>query len=143
MDFKRKHCQAEYLSKKMEEINMVTTKNATRNTKKTNTISKVIRNEKRELSAKDHAEIIDAQRAVKRASREYSPFRKNNYLEDTKYRRDIKSGNTNVSVRVKARPRVHVSVVEDGRKRAGGRSALKRMAKTGEYKPNTRNRGGK
>lgn len=122
---------------------MAAVKNATRNAKKTRTVNKTIRNEKREFNAKDHAEIIDAQRAVKRASREYSPFRKGNYLEDTKYSRNVKSGNTNVSVRVRGRPKVQVSVVEDGIKRVSGRYALRRMSKTGEYKPNTRKRGGR
>lgn len=144
MDLERQHCQAEHLGEKgMEKMRMASTRNATRTTRKTNVINKTVRNERREFSAKDHADLIDAQRAVKRASREYSPFRKDNYLEDTKYSRNVKSGSTNVSVRVRGRPKVQVSVVEDGRKRVSGRSALRRMSKTGEYKPNTRKRGGK
>lgn len=93
-----------------------------------------------EFDTHAHAEIINANRAVKRATWEYLPGRKNNKLEDTSYRRHVRSGNTEINVIVAGRPSVKVSVVEDGKRQVFGRAALNRMARTGEYKRNLKRR---
>lgn len=93
--------------------------------------------EKRELDVNSHAHIIDAHRTARNARREYSPL-KGRKLEDKRFKREVKTGKTSVSVHVVGNPRVKVKVVEDGRNVLFDRLALRRMAKTGEYKVNNR-----
>lgn len=117
-------------------ITSIVTRNSTRNSKK-NSTTKSVRREKQEFNVREHADLIDAHRAVKKASREYNPIR-GKKLEDTNYRRDVRAGNTSVSVRVSGRPRTRVKVVENGRNVLFDKLALRRMSKTGEFRTNTR-----